>query len=369
MSRRASTGARGTKPSRGRRCELLYWSGPRLYPWEWGYRWETRFPPVDARFVRITQHEQDPRFPWVIAEAYVYEDLGPGAGADAGEQDVLRRIRDLGLGRVYADRWMSAKIAESSHGRIETVTPFTIAVPEYYVRLNTRVIEWDAQTGFVLADADADEFERTMREEGVHHLFREDLGRWALFHGKGPSAPAAALGGDPGWWWNGLGVVRTDPKSKSRYLATLAQNADRDGSTARALLLSRQAVKAYPSNHHARRTLIHALEGQGRTAEAAEQSRILRDSTEPQVKTALEFQDTLELRGYTLGPEPARPGRDVKIRFSGRSSGIPVRRGRSASSSTSGTRPDDSRATSTFSPGVAGQSGPRSRTRSSRRTS
>ncbi len=79
---------------------------PRLYPWEWGYRWETRFPPVDARFVRITQHEQDPRFPWVIAEAYVYEDLGPGAGADAGEPDVLRRIRDLGLGRVYADRWM-----------------------------------------------------------------------------------------------------------------------------------------------------------------------------------------------------------------------------------------------------------------------
>ena len=295
--------------------ELLYWSGPRLYPWEWGYRWETRFPPVDARFVRITQHEQDPRFPWVIAEAYVYEDRGPGAGADAGEQDVLRRIRDLGLGRVYADRWMSAKIAESSHGRIETVTPFTIAVPEYYVRLNTRVIEWDPQTGFVLADADADEFERTMREEGVHHLFREDLGRWALFHGKGPSAPAAALGGDPGWWWNGLGVVRTDPKSKSRYLTTLAQNADRDGSTARALLLSRQAVEAYPSNHHARRTLIHALEGQGRTAEAAEQSRILRDSTEPQVKTALEFQDTLELRGYTLGPEPARPGRDVKIRF------------------------------------------------------
>ena len=79
-----------TRVARGRPAVadgLLYWSGPRVYPWEWGYRWETRFPPVDARFVRITQYEQDPRFPWVIAEAYVYEDLGtrgPGGRRRAG---------------------------------------------------------------------------------------------------------------------------------------------------------------------------------------------------------------------------------------------------------------------------------------------
>ena len=24
--------------------EYLYGSGPRVYPWEWGYRWEVRFP-------------------------------------------------------------------------------------------------------------------------------------------------------------------------------------------------------------------------------------------------------------------------------------------------------------------------------------
>src|SRR4030095_8652989 len=96
-----------------------YWSGPRVYPWEWGYRWEARFPPVEARFVRITQYEEEARFPWIIAEAYVYEDLGAGTRADDGEQDVLERIRDLGLGRVYADRGMSAKIWGASHASIE----------------------------------------------------------------------------------------------------------------------------------------------------------------------------------------------------------------------------------------------------------
>jgi F5/8 type C domain len=295
--------------------ELLYWSGPRVYPWEWGYRWEARFPPVEARFVRITQYEKEARFPWIIAEAYVYEDLGARTGSDAGEQDVLQRIRDLGLGRVYADRWMSAKISESSGGRIETVTPFTLAVPQYYVRLTSRVIRWDEKTGFVLADADADEFERSMKEEDVHHLSREDIGRWALFHSKRPAASLDARDGDPGWWWNGLGAVSTDRKKKSRYLAALAQNTYRQGSVERALRLSGQAVHAYPFNRAARQVLIQALNDLGRAEEAAEQSRLLKDLTEPQVKTTVEFRGTLELLGYTPSPEPARPGRDVGVRY------------------------------------------------------
>ena len=44
------------------------------------------------------------------------------------------------------------------------------------MRLKSRVIRWDARTGFVLEDSDADEFERLFREEGVHRLSREDFG-------------------------------------------------------------------------------------------------------------------------------------------------------------------------------------------------
>ena len=56
--------------------DYFYSSGPRVYPWEWGYRWEASFVPVPARRVRISQYEDGGRFPWKIAEAYVYEDLG-----------------------------------------------------------------------------------------------------------------------------------------------------------------------------------------------------------------------------------------------------------------------------------------------------
>src|SRR5262249_14239864 len=295
--------------------EHLYSSGPRVYPWEWGYRWEARFPSVEARFVRVTQYEEDTRFSWIIAEAYIYEDLGPSIRADAGDHDVLRRIRELGLSRVYADRWMSAQIAAFSGGRIETVTPFTNAVPAYYVLLKSRLIQWSEKTGFVLEDADGDEFERSMKEEDVHRLSREDIGRWALFYFKEPAAAADVSAGDPGGWWNGLGAVSTGAKNKSRYLGALARKTYRDEDVARAVLFSRRAVDTYQFNPTARQVLIQALRRLGRTEEAAEQSRILNDLTEPQVKTAVEFRRTLELLGYTLSSEPARPGPGVKVRF------------------------------------------------------
>jgi hypothetical protein len=295
--------------------DYFYWSGPRVYAWEWGYRWETRFPPTEARLIRITQYEDNPRSPWMMAEAYVYEDVGVRAPGHTGEQDVLRRVRELGLERVYADRWMSARIAESSQGRIETVTPFAVAIPEFYVRLKSRVIQWSDKTGFVLEDSDADEWERLLREEDVHHLSREDLGRWVLFYPKAPGASVDGLPGDPGWWWMGLGAVKTDSKGKSRYLAALGQRAYRAGDFAGALELSRRAVDTYAVNHTARKTLIQALDGLGHKEEAAEESRKLSALVEPRVKMSAEFEDTLGFLGYTMESAQAQPGQDVKVRL------------------------------------------------------
>jgi hypothetical protein len=295
--------------------DYFYWSGPRVYGWEWGYRWEARFPPVEARFVKITQYEDNQRSPWMIAESYVYEDLGARPPGQPGDQDVLRRIQALGLDRVYADRWMSARIAESSRNGIETVTPFTLAIAAFYVRLKSRVVQWTPRTGFVLEDSDADEFQRLMRDEGIHHLTREDWGPWVLFHLQGPGGSPEAPPGDPGWWWMGLGVVKTGSKAKSGYLASLGQRAYREGDAARALALSRRAVAAYAFNHAARQTLIRALDGLGRKEEALEESRALRELVEPRVRVSAEFDGTLQLLGYTPEGTHARPGQDFRVRY------------------------------------------------------
>jgi len=292
----------------------FYWSGPRVYPWEWGYRWEASFGPVDARLIRITNREAHARFPWMIDEAYLYEDVGVEAPHPSDEQAVLERVRALGLTRVYADRWMSARIAEYSGGEIKTISPFTSAIPVFYVRRESRIIQWDAGTGFVLEDSDADEFERVMREEDIH-LSREDFGRWILFHARASDASLENVRGDPGWWWMGLGAVRTDPKGRSGHLAALARQKYDDGRFERALDLSRRAVRIYAFNPDARRVVVKALEKLGRGEEAARESRELSELVEPRVKTNAEFRHTLQLLGYTLSDEHPTAGQAIKVRY------------------------------------------------------
>jgi hypothetical protein len=118
----------------------------------------------------------------------------------------------------------------------------------FYVRLRSRVVQWSPATAFVLADSDADEFERVMQAEDVR-LAREDFGRWVLFHFRAPGASLAAVQGDPGWWWMGLGVVKTHPKVRSRHPAAKEEHAYREGRLDRAVELSRRAVRAYPFTH------------------------------------------------------------------------------------------------------------------------
>jgi hypothetical protein len=293
----------------------LYWSGPRLYPWEWGFRWEARFAPVEARRVRITQFEDGRAYPWLISEVYVYEDVGGRPPGSTGEAAVLERVRALGLDRVYADRWMSARVREASQGRIETITPFTLAIPQFAVRVRSRAVRWTGRTGFVLEDADAGEFQRVIAEEGFHRLAREDFGRWVLFRLDPRPGDPDSLDGDPGWWWNGLGVVATAPREKSRYLTGMAQRAFAEGRFDPALRFARGAVDAHPFNRKAGALLVQALNAQGRQAEAAEESRKLSDLTEPRVKASAAFDDTLELLGYTASHDTASPGQEIKVRY------------------------------------------------------
>jgi hypothetical protein len=228
---------------------------------------------------------------------------------------VLARIRALGLDRVYADRWMSARIRASSPGQVETITPFTVAIAEFAVRVRSRVVRWTDRTGFVLEDADADEFQRAIAAEGVHRLAREDFGRWVLFRPDPIPGDPDTPPGDPGWWWNGLGVVAVERREKSRYLTAMAERALVGGRIDAALRFARGAVDAHSFNGRARGLLVQALSAQGRPVEAAEESRKLADLTEPRARASATFEGTLEFLGHTTSLDTASPGQDVRVRY------------------------------------------------------
>ena len=100
------------------------YQGP-LY-WGWNHpigrvrrgRVELRFPPHEARHLRLTQTGEDAYYAWSMREVYVHTaDSGPAPEAP----DVVRLVeglRQIGVRFVYADHGLSTQIALKSKGEI-----------------------------------------------------------------------------------------------------------------------------------------------------------------------------------------------------------------------------------------------------------
>lgn len=278
--------------------DYFYWSGPRIYRWEWGYRWEVRLGPVEARYIRIKQYENSTD-PWMLTEAYFYEDIGKGPLGREGEREILKAVDQLGLKRVYADRWMSAKLREISNGTIETMDPFTHPTPERYKRFKSRVLKWDPKVGFILEYSDADAFEEMMKKEEIG-LTRRDFGRWVLFYFSSFGEKEEELKNDPGWWWMGLGVLEVNHKPKSEFLGDLGKEREGEGKWIEALNYYQRALKHYANHWEARQGLIRVLKQLGREKEMRKEEKILLKQTVPEVFCSVKFERGVEFLGYRI---------------------------------------------------------------------
>jgi 4-amino-4-deoxy-L-arabinose transferase-like glycosyltransferase len=194
--------------------DLYYWDGPRLYYWELNYRWECRFGPLPARYLKITNKEQTNRFPWSIGELYVFEDRGRD-GLDRGDVNpALERIRQLGLKRIYAGRWLSARIREATEGQVETVRSFTDATFTRWPL--SRVVVFGPKTGFVVDRQDQAGFEALLHQAGIRPTC-ESLGPWCLYYFKEWDREKTRLGNNRDFWWAGFGVLRVGPSVWNEY--------------------------------------------------------------------------------------------------------------------------------------------------------
>ena len=132
-SKPAWTAGYGTRPSPGRRCDASLRERTERLPLGVGL-------PVGGEYsrrsrlgaIRITQYEENTRYPWMIGEAYVYEDSGPRARARRkGAGGVLPRIPGLGLGPGLRGPMDEREDRGILPREDRTVTPFTIAVAAF----------------------------------------------------------------------------------------------------------------------------------------------------------------------------------------------------------------------------------------------
>ncbi|MBI1871702.1 MAG: discoidin domain-containing protein [Chlamydiae bacterium] len=289
--------------------DFFYWSGPRLYYWEFNYRLEARWGPARARFLRLKQYENENLNSWMIHEAYFYEDVGERLSRD-GQEDVLQAIHDLGLTKVYADRWMNAKIREATGGKVETIEPFIY--PTSYAGFPDRRVRWGPKVGFVLEDSDANLFEGMMKEDGIG-LVREAYGRWVLFYFESWGKSESMLDQHLSWWWIGFGVVRANTKLHSEYLKNLGIQEEKGERWEEALKFYQKALRFYPHYLEVHRRLIEMLKKLRRNDQAEKELKILLEQTQPQHLCPIQFEKGITFLGYRLNAEEVKSGARVKI--------------------------------------------------------
>jgi hypothetical protein len=191
------------------RMDFYYWDGPRIYFWELNYHWACRVGPLKARYVKITNKEAEERFPWKVGELYVYEDQGEQDADPPDTRFMVEKINRLGLKKVYAGRWLSAKIKEATQGRTKTVQTFTY--PSFDRWPQSRVVTFGPGTGFLVERQDQPGFEELLAAENIRPV-QETLGRWNLYYFREWGQKEKQLETHRGFWWTGFGILKVGPE-------------------------------------------------------------------------------------------------------------------------------------------------------------
>lgn len=178
----------------------LYWSGRHPFQRVRRSRIEVRFPPAEARFVRLTLLAGDRRLAWSMRELLVAAPAGECPQTPDAEA-VVRFLLGKGIRFAYADHWLSANIAMRSEGRIR-VLPSDILVDAYgLVRPDpnaTEALRVRSDRAVVVEACPAetaDAVAARLGENGVDFA-RETLGGLVVFSG----FRAAADVGAPARW-------------------------------------------------------------------------------------------------------------------------------------------------------------------------
>lgn len=162
------------------------WSGPRLFAWSDHPRFEVFFDPVEVSGLRL--HNAPYRPDWQLTPRFA-RIFGPGR--ELPEESAMlgrlvERLDDLGLNRIYADRYVAHRVKNISGGRIEA--PVESYVQNYWDIEHEPLVRIGRDLAFVIRKEDAP-FCREVLETMVLEAEEVHLPPWVIFHFPGRQFP------------------------------------------------------------------------------------------------------------------------------------------------------------------------------------
>ncbi len=294
-------------------CEVLYWSGPRVFWRGDESRLEVGFEPVEARFIKITQTGEHPVYPWEINEIYVYEYLGNKKNTDYDVSGLIKFLKQKGVEFVYADRWLSAKIMEDTKDKIQALKPYNDKYPNDTV--TSRIVDFLKNMALVVEKEDTEVLEKTLQRLNINS-HKESLGNFTVYYSIRPENKIGLY--RKALYWTGLGLIEADIKKGKKKADICFRSGLKYMQKNRwdeAAAKFEEAVNSYSNHLGALSNLIECYHRVGKTEEKEEVEKIIQEEFTPQYKKKAVINNKIEFLGYSIDREEVKPGDKFTIDY------------------------------------------------------
>lgn len=297
--------------------ELFYWSGPRPYYWEMGFRWELRLPSTLARFIRMTQLGTRSGHHWVMHEIFVYERMSKEASSYEGLDGLLRFIRNKEFKSVFADRWLSAKIREQVGESIKTMRPYLWPNFKRFTPPSRRV-QFSNAAAFVFREGDGDLFMNQMEDYAID-LEEEAFGAYRIYYFKEQDENLLRiLDRYPVYYWAGFCMVMFDIESsiyKSEILSLMGEDLFKKGQYVEVMNYLQKALKIYPRHFKAKQGMVSVLKHLARHKDAEFYENQVEEQSVPNIDSQIVFAENVRFHGFNLSQNKVKAGQDFYIKY------------------------------------------------------
>ena len=303
-----------TEISRSNDFYYYYWSGPRLYPWGHQFRWELRFKPTQARFIRITQNGMSPMHPWEINEIFVYQYMDSQTNWKQRLDPLVTYLIENKFSFVYADRWLSAHIKHRSGEKIGIIEAYTD--PLFKRRgISLLTVYFKPKAAFVVLEENQKAFEHIIHQLGFE-MQKKRFGSYVLYYfAEWTQKHQRILEPDTSLAWIGFCLVDHNLRVRSDVYKGYAIWLMKENRYDEALQYIDQALLLYSNHQEAQRQRAIILKRLGNVKESQMQWKALHKSTVPRVGAFCQFQGGIEFLGYSVDRERYRPGDLIHIDY------------------------------------------------------
>lgn len=285
-----------------------FWSGPRMY---WGTPYErlkVYFPATTLRAITITHMPSRRDNLTKIFSIDLLESCdAPQADMPTYTPQLLNALSDIGIERLYADRWVANQIIQTTNpivrvtGRPELFPQQTLADP-HSVRLTST-------TGLLVEATEAHALRQRLYERKI--VAQETtIGPWHLFHEWDADTPPR-----PGLHWAGYTAYLNDLEWALAHLEQARQKREKDVFDPRIPPLLETAIDIHPLLEQAAHELWSLYKERGDNANAQPARETWEKRTTPDVSAAIDFSPGISLIGYSIEPTLIHPGSDLKVTY------------------------------------------------------